>query len=55
MEKVQKKIDEKMSWLNSKMVEFQNTPKHVKPGITPSDIKSAKKVIKPRDNLDIDR
>ena len=44
MKKVQKKIDEGMTWLNKKMHEFQNTAKHQTPTVSPSQIRAEKKV-----------
>ena len=44
MNKVQKKIDEGMTWLNKKMQEFQNTPKQQTPTVSPSQIQTEKKV-----------
>ena len=45
MAKVAKKVDEGMQWLNTKMSDFQKTPLHKTPSVTPSQIYSEKKVI----------
>ena len=45
MAKVAKKVDEGMQWLNTKMTDFQKTPLHKTPSVTPSQIYSEKKVI----------
>ncbi len=45
MAKVAKKLEEKETWMNSKMIEFSKTATFQTPNIRPSEIMSAKKVM----------
>ena len=44
MVKVSKKIDEKLKWLNEKMMEYKKTAMHETPKVLPSQILAEKKV-----------